>query len=36
MLRHRDNPPPIRYSWEDEEGDYEDRPVVDGDTPQRS
>jgi membrane associated rhomboid family serine protease len=36
MLRHRDNPPPIRYSWEDEEGDYDDRPVVDGDTPQRS
>jgi membrane associated rhomboid family serine protease len=39
VLRHRDNLPPPHYSWEDEageEGEHEDRPVVDGDTPQRS
>jgi len=32
MLRHRDNPPRIHYSWEDE---YEDTQSGDGDTEQR-
>ncbi len=41
MLRHRDNPPRVRYSWEgepdgasegDEQGDDEDRESTDGDT----
>lgn len=35
MLRHRDNPPRIRYSWEGEEDDCGDRQSGDSDTVQR-
>jgi membrane associated rhomboid family serine protease len=31
LLRHRDNPPRIRYSWEYEVDEYEDRQSGDGD-----
>jgi membrane associated rhomboid family serine protease len=35
MLRHRDNPPRILYSWEDEGSEYEDGQPGDGDTRQQ-
>jgi membrane associated rhomboid family serine protease len=35
MLRHRDNPPRIRYSWEGEEDNCGDRQSGDSDTVQR-
>jgi membrane associated rhomboid family serine protease len=36
MLRHRDNPPRVRYSWEDEGTECEDPQSDDADTVQRS
>ena len=35
MLRHRDNAPPIRYSWENTEDEHEEWRSGDGDTRQR-
>lgn len=35
MLRHRDVPPPARYSWEDESEEFEETPLGDEDTSQR-
>jgi membrane associated rhomboid family serine protease len=36
MLRHRDNPPRVRYSWEDESAECEDPQSDDADPVQRS
>ena len=33
LLRHRDIPPRVRYTWEDEEAPVEDVPAVDFDRP---
>jgi hypothetical protein len=35
LMRHRDNPPPVRHSWEVEEIEYEEPPVHEGDPGQR-